>query len=86
MDMSCKTCFVVSIIAGVCAAVFMFGFTFLRYQKFVGALSLGAIIGFGAFVICYLALVLAARATKKRQDELNAEPEDDFDEEERHIK
>ena len=85
MDMSRKTCFVVSIIAGACAAVFMFGFTFLRYQKLVGALRLGAIIGVGAFVICYLVTVLAARATKKRQDELNAEPDDDFDEEETHI-
>lgn len=85
MDMSRKTCVLVSVVAALCAAIFMFGFTFIRYQKPVGSLCAGAIIGLITFAICYLALRLAARATKKRQDELNAEPIDDIDEEETHT-
>lgn len=37
----------------------------------------GAISALFTFVCCFVALLLAARATKKRQDRLNAEPEDE---------
>ena len=79
MDMSRKTCLLVSLIAGLCAAIFMFGFTFLRYQKPIGSLYSGLITGLCTFALCYLILRLAALATKKRQDELNAEPDDEID-------
>ena len=77
LDMSRKTCLIVSLIAAMIAAVFMFSFTFLRYHKPVGSLYAGGISGLIVFVGCYILLILAARATKKRQDKLNAEPEDE---------
>ena len=76
-DMSRRTCLLVSLAAALCAAIFMFGFTYVRYQKPLGSLYSAAIMGAITFIICYLVLRLAARATKKRQDELNAEPEDE---------
>ena len=75
--MSRRTCLLVSLAAALCAAIFMFGFTYVRYQKPLGSLYSAAIMGAITFIICYLVLRLAARATKKRQDELNAEPEDE---------
>ena len=77
LDMSRRTCALVSLIAALCAAIFMFGFTFIRYQKPVGSLYAGAIMGLSTFALCYLALRLAARATKKRLKALEAEPEDE---------
>ena len=77
MDMSRKTCVLVSLAAALCAAIFMFGFTYVRYRKPVGSLYSAAIMGTITFVICYLALRFAAKATQKRQDELNAEPDDE---------
>ena len=77
MDMNCKTNFIISLIAAICEAAFMFGFTFLRYHKPIGSLYAGAFAALTVFVICLIALTLAARATKKRQDKLNAEPEDE---------
>ena len=77
LDMSRKTNFIISLIAAICTAAFMFGFTFLRYHKPIGSLYAGAFAALTVFVICLIALTLAARATKKRQDKLNAEPEDE---------
>ena len=79
MDMSRKTILTISVIVGLCIAVFLFGFTFLRHQRLVGALGFAAIWGIGAIVLCYLVLLLAARATQKRHDRLNAEPDDETD-------
>ena len=75
LDMSRKTCLIASLLAALCAALFMFGFTFLRFHRPLGSLSAGVISGLITFAGCYIALILAAQATKKRQDELNAEPE-----------
>ena len=80
MDMSSKTSLLVSLAAALCAAIFMFGFTYIRYQKPIGSLYSAAIIGAITFTVCFLLLRIAARATKKRQDELNAEPDDETDE------
>ena len=77
LDMSRKTCLIASLIAAGITAVFMFSFTFLRYHKPVGSLYAGGITGLIAFTGCYITLILAAQATKKRQDALNAEPEDE---------
>lgn len=77
LDMSPKTCLIMSLIAALCAAVFLFGFTFLRFHRPVGSLFAAAISGLILLPACYAALILAARATKKRQDELNAEPADE---------
>lgn len=77
LDMSRKTLFCVSIIAALCAAAFMFGFIFLRYHDVITSLYAGAFAALASFVFCLIALTLAARATKRRQDKLNAEPEDE---------
>lgn len=83
MDMSRKTCLFLSLITGLCFAVFLVLRSLLLNHNPIDALRIGAIFGFVTF-ICYLALVLTARATKKRQDELNAEPNDDLDETDTH--
>lgn len=77
MDMSRKTCLHASLVGALCVAGFMFGFSFLRFQRPLGALRVGAIIGLISFGVCYLVLRLVVRATQKRQDELNAEPKDE---------
>ena len=77
LDMSRRTCLIASLITAVISAVFIFSFTFLRFHKPAGSLAAGGITGLMAFAGCYIALILAARATKKRQDALNAEPEDE---------
>ena len=84
-DMSRRTCLLFSLAAGICTGLFVFAFTFARYQKPIGSLCAGAIGVVFTIALTYLILRLAARATKKRQDELNAEPDDDFDEEETHT-
>ena len=43
MDMSRKTCLLFSLAAGICAGLFLFAFTFARYQKPIGSLCAGAI-------------------------------------------
>ncbi len=82
LDMSRKTCAYSSLIAGACVAVFTFGFISIRSHRPLASLYAAVITGLFAFVACYCLLRLMARVTKKRQDELNAEPDDDFDEEE----
>ena len=77
LDMSRRTCMIASLISALCVALFMFGFTFLRFHRPAGSVAAAAVGGAVAFGGCYIALTLAARATKKRQDELNAEPEDE---------
>ena len=77
MDMSSKTRLSISLIAALCTAIFMFSFTFLRYHTPISSLYAGAFAGFPTFVICFIAVTVAARVTKKRQDKLNAEPEDE---------
>ena len=77
MDMSRKTCLLASLVGALCVAGFMFGFSYLRFQRPLGALRVGAIIGLISFGVCYLVLRLVVRATQKRQDELNAEPKDE---------
>lgn len=51
--------------------------------RFVGKVALSAVGGTVLMVItfclCYAALKLAAKAVRKRQDELNAEPDDTMD-------
>ncbi len=77
LDMSRKTCLLTSLVAALCAAIFLFVFSYVRYQNLVVSLASAAIMGAFCFGLGYPGMRLAARATKKRQDELNAEPEDE---------
>ncbi len=76
-DMSRRTCLLFSLAAGICAGLFLFAFTFARYQRLIGSLCTGVIGVVFTVALTYFILRLAARATQKRQDELNAEPEDE---------
>ena len=76
-DMSRRTRLLFSLAAGICAGLFLFAFTFTRYQRLIGSLCTGVIGVVFTVALTYFILRLAARATQKRQDELNAEPEDE---------
>ena len=84
MDMSRKSRLILCGIIGICTVVFMFGYSFLRSTKLIDALKTGAIFGTVSFLVVYLALALFARVTKKRQDKLNAEPDDELDDTDPH--
>ena len=77
LKMDAKTNTIVSLVAAAAAGIFWFAFTYLRYHKPVGSLAAAVFVAVGTFVLCLLALSLAARSTRKRQAELNAEPEDE---------
>ena len=76
-DMSRRTRLLFSLAAGICAGLFLFAITFTRYQRLIGSLCTGVIGVVFTVALTYFILRLAARATQKRQDELNAEPEDE---------
>ena len=76
-DMSRRTRLLFSLAAGICAGLFLFAFTFTRYQRLIGSLCTGVIGVVFTVALTYFILRLAARATQKRQDELNAEPKDE---------
>ncbi len=70
-------------IASLIAGGVLFAFTFIMIyrnfpDKLVGALAAGAVTGAAVFVLCLIALSVAARATRKRQAELEKEePEEE---------
>ncbi len=76
LKMDGKTNLLVSLVAAVCAGAFMFVFSYLRFDSLHGAIASCAIMAVITFVLCLIALSLAARATKKRQEALNAEPDE----------
>lgn len=80
LDMSSKTCLLISIIAAVSVGAFMFIFVFLRSNKIQGSIAAGALSMAVTFCLCYVALLVTAKAVKKRQDELNTEPDDTMSE------
>ena len=77
LKMDLRTNLLFSLAAGVCGGGFTFAYTWLRYHKAQGSFAAASIMGACCFVICFIALQLAARATKKRQKQLNAEPEEE---------
>lgn len=67
----------ISLIAALCVGLFQLGFSYLRYHKPVGSLW-GAVISTGiTFALCFAAVSIAGRITKKRQAALNLEPEEE---------
>ena len=77
LDMSRKTCLLGSLSGGLCLAVYGFAHSYMRSHRPLVALCSGVIGGLIVFALIYFTLRLAARATKKRQDALNAEPEEE---------
>ena len=76
LKMDGKTNMLVSLVAAVCAGAFMFAFSYLRFHRLQGSIYAGLIIAGISFVTGFGGLTLAARATKKRQEALNAEPDE----------
>ena len=75
-----RTNLIVSLVAAVVFGVFMFGVTCVRFRDTAGVVTaalIGVIGGVIVFAACFATLTLAARYTKKRQESLEAEPEDD---------
>ena len=81
LDTSNRTCLFISAIAAVSTGGFMVLFGYLRSSKLVASLAAGALVLVVTFCLCYAALAVTAKAVKKRQDELNAEPDDTMDKE-----
>ena len=77
LKMDAKTNLAVSLVAALVAGGFLFAYSYLRFHRLQGSLYVGLIIAGISFVTCFGGLTLAARATKKRQEALNAEPEDE---------
>ena len=65
--------------AGVSTVVFGSLFNYLQSGKAAGSLVGGTVLMVITFCLCYVALKLAAKAVRKRLDELNAEPDDTMD-------
>ena len=81
LDTSNRTCLFISAIAAVSTGGFMVLFGYLRSSKLVASLAAGAVVLVVTFCLVYAALKVTAKAVKKRQDELNAEPDDTMDKE-----
>lgn len=77
LKMNVKTNLIVSLIAGVGLGVVNFAAVFSRYpDSLLGSVSAAVMSGAAAFVLCFVALGIAASATKKKQKETEEEPED----------
>ena len=81
LDMSSRTCLLISIISAASVGAFSFLFVYLQSEKTTGSLAVGVLSMVVTFCLCYAALKVTAKAVKKRQDELNAEPDDTMTEE-----
>ena len=81
LDTSNRTCLLISMIAAASTGAFMFLFVYLRSSKVATSFAAGALTLGVTFYLCYAVLKVTAKAVKKRQDELNAEPDDTMSEE-----
>lgn len=77
LRMDTRTNALVSLAAGCVVFLFILVTTGIRYGSWAGALAGGLIGGGTVFVLCLAALALAARATRKKLQQLEAEPEEE---------
>ncbi|MCR4804354.1 MAG: hypothetical protein K5981_01695 [Clostridia bacterium] len=67
-----------SLVGGLVVGFFIFLMVFRNFpDKPAGSIAAGVFAGFSVFVLCFLFLSLSARAIKKRQAELESEPEEE---------
>ena len=78
LEMNFKTNLVVSLAAALIAGLFLGLFVYARYRMPQGSLATGLIAAAVTFVLCLASLQLTARAVRKRQAALQAEPEDEL--------
>ena len=76
LKMDVKTNLLVSLTAALLFGALTFAASLVRYHKPQGSLAGAGISAVCCFVLCFAALQLSAHAVKKRQEALNAEPED----------
>ena len=74
LGMDMKTNALASLAAGCVVFLFILVTTGIRYGSWAGALAGGLIGGGTVFVLCLAALALAARSTRKKLQQLEAEP------------
>lgn len=79
MDMSRKSSVIASLIGALCMAVLRVVTSYLRSSRMLVALCSGVIMGVFTFAAIYFGLRLMARVMKKRQDALNAEPQEELE-------
>ena len=77
LENNARTNGAISLLAGVISFCLMFIRVRLNFpDKPVGALCAGAITGIGCFFLCWVVISILGRETKKRQAELEKEPEE----------
>ncbi len=77
LKMDFKTNLLVSLAAAVVFGLLTFAASYLRFHDLTGSLVGSGISAVFVFVLCLIALQLSARATRKRLEKLNAEPEEE---------
>ncbi len=80
IPMTRKSNLLASLIAALAVGLFSFAFAMRNFNKPVGSLVGSGIAAVFTFVLCFLVLSFASRWTKKRQQALETEPEDDSSE------
>ena len=76
-NMDAKTNALVSLVAAVAFGGFLFLVSYIRFRKPEGGLIAAGIGALIVFVGCWATLSVMAKVTKKRQEKLNAEPEEE---------
>ena len=76
IPMNAKTNLIVSVIAGLANGALMGIMSFRNYGKPVGSVAAGIFSALLTAALCFFALTVSMRATKKRKAELDEEPSD----------
>ena len=76
LKMNNKSNLIVSLIAGAVMCIFNFAYCFIRYGKPVGSIAAGLFMGSIVFIACFGLLSLMMRSVKKKQEQLEKEPEE----------
>lgn len=72
-----KTNLLCALLAAVAVAVFEFFYMYFHFHKLGPSLAATGVIALVTFALCYATLLVAAKATKKQQEKLEEEPEDE---------
>ena len=75
-----KTNLLASLLAGGAVAVFQVLYSYFLFHRLVVALGVAGVSALITVILCFLALTVTARATKKQQEKLEEEPEDSAEE------
>ena len=79
LDMSNKTCLITSLFTGLAAGAIVVLFLLVRNEDVLFILKSSSAVATLSFVVCFILTKLSVHNTKKHQDLLNAEPEEEFE-------